>query len=241
MSQLAPFSDAARSVDETNFSYAFMNYYPYGAANALALDLELRGRSNGKLSLDDYMRAMWKVHGKPASQPGLVAKPYTLQDAQDRLGEVSGDKAFAADFFKRHVFGREAPDYASLLKPAGLVVKTRAQGGWTGMAMDRQEATKVAGLVAPGTPAFAAGIEGGDTILSVNGTAFTNLADVLKDRKPGEALQVELRRPTGQVVKTTLTLGEDPSLQAVTIESQGGTLTPEQKAFRDAWLGPKVK
>ena len=241
MSQHAPYSDAARSVDETNFSYSFISYYTYGSALALALDLELRGRSNGKLSLDDYMRAMWKVHGKPSSQPGLVPKPYTLQDAQDRLAEVSGDKKFAADFFARFVTGCEAPDYAALLKPAGVVVRKRSQAGWTGMTMDRQDATKVGGLVAFGTPAFAAGIDGGDTILSVNGKAFTNLPEVLKDRKPGDALEVELKRPSGQVVKTTLTLGEDPALQAATIESTGGTLTPEQKAFRDAWLGPKAK
>jgi predicted metalloprotease with PDZ domain len=241
MSQHAPYSDAARSVDETNFSYSFISYYTYGSALALALDLELRARSDGKLSLDDYMRQMWKLHGKPSSQPGLVPKPYTLQDAQDRLAEVSGDKAFAADFFARFVTGREAPDYAKLLQPAGIVVRKRSDAGWTGLSMDRQDATKVAGLVAFGTPAFAAGIEQGDTILSVGGKAFSNLPEVLKDRKPGETVEIELRRPTGQLVKTTLTLGTDPALQAVTIESTGGTLSPAQKAFRDAWMGPKAK
>ncbi len=90
MSQLAPFTDAARSNDPTNFSYAFVNYYPFGAALALALDLELREWSKGKTTLDDYMRAMWRVHGKPGGpEPGLVANPYTLADARARLAEVS--------------------------------------------------------------------------------------------------------------------------------------------------------
>ena len=124
MSQMAPFTDAARSVDKTNFSTTFISYYTYGSAVALAMDLSLRDRSNGKVSLDDYMRAMWRVHGKPGgAQPGLVAKPYTLQDARDRLAEVAGDKAFADAFFDKYVEGREAIDYAPLLARAGYALR----------------------------------------------------------------------------------------------------------------------
>ena len=234
MSRYAPFSDAARSVDETNSSYSFISYYTYGSALALAMDLELRARSNGKLSLDDYMRAMWKTHGKPGgAQPGLVAKPYTQDDARDRLAEVSGDRSFAQDFFTRYVEGREAPDYAKLLAPAGIVVRKRSAGtAWTGLQMDRQNAATVGSLVPFGTPAFEAGLEEGDVITSIDGVAFTALAAALKDRKPGDKLAIEFRRPSGVVVKSTLTLGEDPALQAATIESTGGTLTPEHEGFQ---------
>jgi predicted metalloprotease with PDZ domain len=243
MSQHAAYADAARSVDETNFSYSFISYYSYGAALALAMDLELRNRSNGNLSLDDYMRAMWQTHGKPGgAQPGLVAKPYTLQDARDRLAEVSGDRKFADAFFTRFVEGREAPDYATLLAPAGIVVRKRNPGAaWSGLQMSREDPARVGSLVAFGTPAFAAGLENGDVITSVDGVAFTTLAAALKNRKPGDAVGVEFRRPSGAVVKSTITLAEDPALQAVTVESSGGTLSPEQKAFRTAWVGSKVK
>jgi predicted metalloprotease with PDZ domain len=243
MSQHAPYSDAARSVDQNNFSYSFISYYTYGAALALAIDLELRGRSNGKVSLDDYMRAMWKAHGKPGgSQPGLVAKPYTLDDAKERLAEVAGDRAFADDFFARFVHGRDIPDYAKLLEPAGIVVRSRTpDAAWTGLQMDRADATRVGSLVAFGTPAFNAGIEAGDVITSIGGTAFTTLAAALKGRKPGEEVAVEFRRPSGETVQSTIALGEDPGLQAATVESTGGTLSPAQKAFREAWMGSKVK
>jgi predicted metalloprotease with PDZ domain len=235
MSQMAPFTDAARSNDPTNFSYAFINYYPYGAALALALDFELRTRSKGQLSLDDYMRAMWRAHGKPGGpQPGLVGKPYTLDDARARLAEVADDRMFADTFFSKYIEGRDVPDYAPLLKSAGVLVRKRSPGqGWTGAQIDASG--KVMQLVAWGTPAFAAGLEQEDVITSVDGKPYQSL----KGRKPGERLALEVRRPTGKVVSLTLTLAEDPSLEAVAVEDAGSTLSSAQKAFRESWLGPK--
>ena len=239
MSQLAPFSDAARSVDPTNFSYSFINYYPYGAALALALDLSLRDRSGGAISLDDYMRAMWRVHGKPGGpQPGLVAKPYTLKDARDRLAEVANDRAFADQFFDKYIEGREVPDFAALLSRAGLVVRKRHEGAaWTGAAIDA--AGKVTALVDWGTPAFAAGLEKDDVVLSIDGQPFT--ADALKGYKPGSTVAIDAKRPTGKILSLRLTFGSDPALEAVTIESTGATATPVQRAFREAWLGSRVR
>jgi predicted metalloprotease with PDZ domain len=157
------------------------------------------------------------------------------------VAEVSGDPAFAADFFTRFVEGREAPDYARLLAPAGIVVRKRNPGAaWTGLQMDREEATRVGSLVAFGTPAFAAGLEQGDVITSFGGVAFTTLPAALKDRKPGEPVAVEFRRPSGEVVTSAITLAEDPAWEAATIESTGATLTPEQKTFREAWVGSKA-
>lgn len=237
MSQMAPFSDAARSVDPTNFSYAFINYYPYGSAIALALDMNLRQRSKGRLSLDDYMRAMWRVHGKPGGPaPGLVARPFTLQDARARLAEVSDDRRFADDFFDRFIEGREVPDYASLLAPAGLLVRKRNPGiGWSGAQIDA--AGRVIELVAWGTPAFDAGLEQGDSITLADGKPY----ETFKGRKPGETIALAIKRPTGKTATLTLTLAEDPALDAVPIETAGGSLTPEQKAFRESWLGAKRK
>jgi len=237
MSEMAPFSDAAVSIDPTNFSYTFINYYPYGAAIALALDLELRERSSGKISLDDFMRAMWKVHGKPGGpQPGLVGKPYTLKDLRDRLAEVSGDRAFADAFFDKFVDGREVPDYAKLLGPAGLTLRKRNPGtGWLGAVIDGSG--KVTALVPWGSPAFAAGLEKDDVITSVDGVAFSS--DALKGRKPGDRVKFDIKRESGRTATLTATLGEDPAFEAVPVESNGGTLTAEQKAFRQAWMGSK--
>src|SRR6185295_1063369 len=102
---------------------------PFGGAIALALDLSLRQRSDSAVTLDDFMRAMWRVHGKPGgAREGYVDRPYTAADAEARLAEVSGDASFARDFFARYIQGREAADYALLLRNAGFVVRKRDAG-----------------------------------------------------------------------------------------------------------------
>jgi predicted metalloprotease with PDZ domain len=245
MSEWAAFSDAARSVDETNQSYTFISYYTYGAAVALALDLGLRDRSNGEITLDDYMRALWRVHGKPGSpQPGLVAKPYTMKDARDRLAEASGDRAFADAFFDKYIEGREVPDFARLFDRAGIILRKRNAGtAWSGLetAMDRGDPRRIGSLVAWGTPAFEAGLEQGDLITSVNGEAFTGgIGQVLATRKPSDKVAIEFKRPTGATATATITLRENPAVEAVPVESASGTLSADQKAFREAWLGARL-
>jgi predicted metalloprotease with PDZ domain len=235
MSQMAPFTDAARANDQTNFGYSFINYYPHGSALALALDLSLRQRSGGKVTLDDYMRAMWRVHGKPAAAPGYVEKPYTLADARARLAEVS-DRTFADDFFSRYVEGREVPDYAKLLAPAGVTVRPRSTEAWTGAAIDASgRVTALRGVMAWGSPAFEAGLEHDDVLISVDGQPFSSA--LLKGKKPGDKVAFEVRHRGGVTGKGTLTFGVDPAQQAVLNESAGKPLTAEQKAFRAAWLG----
>jgi predicted metalloprotease with PDZ domain len=100
---------------------AFLSYYTWGAGLGLALDLSLRARSGGQITLDDYMRALWRTYGKPGiGIDGLVATPYTIDEARRLLGAVAGDATFAREFFRRFIQGHDLPDFASLLAPAGI-------------------------------------------------------------------------------------------------------------------------
>ena len=239
MSRLAPFSDGARFNDPTNFAYSFINYYPYGAAIALALDLSLRERTASKVSLDDYMRAMWRVHGKPPGpHPGYVGKPYSLADARQRLAEIS-DREFANAFFTKYIEGRDVPDYATLLAAAGVAVRKRNPGAaWTGVSIDGSgRIGALLGVVAWGSPAFDAGLEAGDVVVAVDGQPFS--AAAVRNRKPGDTVKLDVRRGASPTRAVTLTFGEDPALQALPVEKTGGTLTAAQKSFREAWLGSK--
>jgi predicted metalloprotease with PDZ domain len=246
MSHMAPFTDAARSVDPTNFSTTFISYYTYGGAVALGLDLSLRDKTNGKVTLDDFMRLMWKTYGKPGGpQPGLVAKPYSLTDVRDRLAEVSGDRAFAEEFYRRYMIGREVVDYARLLQRAGVVLRKRNAGrGWAGNLRAASDApSRIANLLAPGTPAYQAGLEQHDTIVEMDGRAVASiqqLNEAIAAKKPGDRITIAFKR--GSLTGTAnVTVREDPDLEAVLLEDTGATPSAEQKAFRDRWLGSQQR
>jgi len=247
MSRMAPFVDGAEWVDRTDLSTTFISYYTWGAAIAFGLDLSLREMSDGKITLDDYMRALWRLHGKPGGPaPGLVAKPYTLRDARDRLAEVSGSRSFANEFFDNYIEGRSTVDYAQLVEQAGLVLQLRNPGaawmGSFGTNVNAHGAT-ITTLVPPGTPAYVAGLEQDDLIRTIDGEEITSearLQEALKRHKPGDTVKVELVRRSGPATASVL-LAEDPSFEIVTLESTGGTPTDAQKAFRDGWLGTRQK
>lgn len=246
MSHMAPFVDAARAIDRTNFDTTFISYYTYGGAVALGLDLSLRDKSNGKITLDDFMRAMWKAHGKPGGpQPGLVAKPYSLTDLRDRLVEVSGDRTWAEDFYRRYMIGRDVVDYARLLQRAGVVLRKRNPGrGWIGDLRADQQGTRIGSLQAPGTPAYEAGLEQDDQITEVDGTPVTTMqqaSEMVGSHKPGETLALAIKHRNGETASIKIALKEDPALEAVVIEEAGGTPTAAQLAFRQAWLGSQQK
>ena len=242
MSHAAPFADGARSIDRTNLSNTFISYYSYGGAIALALDLTLRERSAGKITLDDFMRAMWRVHGKPGGPaPGLVGRPYSVNDVRDRLADVSGDRAFADDFVARYIRGREVVDYATLLARAGVALVRRNPGrAWLGdVGFD---GTRISTLVPWGSPAFVAGLEQDDVVTAVDGKSVANaqqIQEALAAHKPGDTIALAFNRRSGPAT-AAVTLQEDPALTATLVEATpGGRLRPEEKAFRDAWLGSR--
>ena len=108
MSRLAPFVDAAVSIDRTAWPNLFISYYTYGQAIGLGLDLSLRDRSQGKVTGDAFMNALWAQFGRPGQkEPGKVSSPYTIDGLKESLAKVSGDRGFANDFFAKFIEGRE--------------------------------------------------------------------------------------------------------------------------------------
>jgi len=240
MSRMAPFTDGGRTNDRTNFSISVISYYPLGGAIALAMDLSLRDRTDGRVSLDDFMRAMWRKYGKPGgSREGYVDHPYTIADAEATLGEVSGDHAFAHDFFARYIQGHDVADYARLLSRAGFEVRKRNPGrAWLGdVRLDARSGVRVGNLVAPPWPIYAAGVDEDDELVQVDGRRIANdgdLASALQRHRPGDRVAVSFKDRTGAAKSATITLAEDPHIEVVASEP-----TPAQRAFRDRWLGSK--
>jgi predicted metalloprotease with PDZ domain len=246
MSRLAPFVDGAATSDPTYWANTEYSYYPFGDVIALGLDLTLRARSDSRVTLDDFMRAMWRAHGRPGGPaPGLVGKPYTLADVRARLAEVSGDKGFADDFVRRYIEGTERVDYAPLLLRAGFVLRKQNAGKPTlGLVrLEKKDSVlRVTGPTLTGSPAYNAGLDLDDELISVAGTTMTSPDDLSKaiaDHKPRDEVDLVFKR-RGQEVHAKAQLVEDPNLEIVSVEKTGGTLTNEQKRFRDAWLKSKA-
>ena len=238
MSQMAPFIDGGRAIDRTNWSNTVISYYPFGGALALAMDLSLRDRTDGRVALDDFMRAMWRKYGQPGGgREGYVDRPYTIADAETTLAEVSGDKAFAHDFFSRYIQGHDVADYARLLARAGFTVR-RANGGhaWLGdVRLDFRTGAHVSSLVAPGWPLYAAGIDQDDEIQQLDGQPIKSEGDVsavLARHKPGDSVPIVFVDRSGVAKTVSITLKENPHLEVAPVESP----TSAQQAFRDRWL-----
>lgn len=246
-SRYAVYADAGVAIDATNKINIFNSYYYYGGAIALALDLHLR--SEFKLTLDDFMRQVWLAHG-------ITEKAYTIPDLQNILAKLTGNAAFAGNFFKKYVYGLEKNDYAGLLDKAGLILQRAHPGkAWAGRiaapafrgseGMARGSGSE--GLLVSGTakytPAYKAGLDAGDMITSADGNAIKDLTsfnEVLKDKKPGDQIRVKYKNRAGEH-ETTIILEEDPGYEVISYEKAGKTPSTAQLTIRNNWLSTKVK
>lgn len=247
-SNYSVFADAGVSIDPNNDNNIFTSYYYYGGATGLALDLRLRSEFN--LTLDDYMRTVWLDRGK-------VMKPYTIPDLQSDLAKVTKDPKFAADFFKRYIYGVEKNNYAALLAKAGLLLQ-KAQPGkaWAGPLSitpgrgrsGQARTTGTEGLpiqqsTVIGTPIYKAGLDAGDIILKADGKEVNDakeFTDLIAAKNVGDKIVVNYKNRTGNH-ETTITLEENPYFEVVTFEKAGKELTKDQQAFRSSWLSSKVQ
>ncbi len=241
MSRQAGFVDAATSVDPNNRVNTYLSYYYQGAGIALTLDLQLRQRY--RTSLDKYMQALWQEFGKPQTPAFAPAKPYTLPDLQRVLGTVAKDTAFAGTFFRRYIYGHEAPRFAENLALAGLAVIPNKV---LAAALPRQvEFTEDGRCILSrnttmGSGLYKAGIDRGDEIMTLDGVKITDLATlegVMRRHTPADLVPVRVRSRAGVERTTQVVLTEDTNVQVQPMENvEKMTATQAQKDLRAAWL-----
>lgn len=241
MSQQAPFVDAAASIDPNNRANMFISYYTYGDGIALALDLALRARGR---SLDALMQAMWRRF-RPQTPALAPVRGYTVADIEAALAEVSGDAAFARDFFARYIIGSELPDYATLLARAGFLLRpTAPQGAWIGDVRLTAAGAGAAltGATTIGSPLFEAGLDADDVLTTIAERPVRNADDVarvLGDLRPGQTVAVTWESARSGQKSGRMTLRTNPRVEVVPFEEAGRTPTAEQMAFRRDWLGSR--
>lgn len=227
MSYQAPFVDAARSVDAVNRDNTFISYYSYGSALGLALDLSLREQG---LNLDDYMELVWTTYGK-------VENPYTVNDLHQTLNKFAGT-AFGDNFFDNYVYKSEMPQMQKSFENVGVSLTKNSDQVWFGRSP--REGKLVRNTIID-SPAYNAGLENGDTIISLGDFVLSDTLsfnDALNNFKPNDKVKVAFER-YGTQMETEITFNSNPRYSISVFEANDLVPTETQKANRDAWLSGK--
>lgn len=232
MSQFAPFSDAATSIDPVNFGNTFISYYTYGKVLGLALDLSLRNQGQNR-SLDGFMALMWDHYGKPEI-------PYSVADIESTLAEYAGE-AFAQTFFDHYIYHSEMPDYQALLNSVGISLSLAHPGqAFLGASMEQndQEVT-ISRYPLFGTPAYIANLEAGDKIRTIDDQTVTSVNEaqsIIRKHQPGDTIQMQIER-FGKMMRIPVLLMENPQLQTELI--QAPAITDAASSQQKMWLTGK--
>jgi predicted metalloprotease with PDZ domain len=235
------FYDRSPQMQQTNFANATISYYNKGLLLGMLLDLEIRGRTGGRKSLDDVLRLMYHrfYEAAPASYYGPGCG-YEAKDILEAVNAVVGSDFVS--FFERYVSGTEALAYNSTLALAGLKLRvTTAAGAPPDLGVITDSAATGVRITAlrPGGAADRAGLSRDDLLIAVDelSLATEELASRLRMYPPGAEVPFTVERH-GRRQRITVKL--DPPLATEDSIEQLPGATSEQMDIRNGWLGKAV-
>jgi predicted metalloprotease with PDZ domain len=219
---------------DENAPNSVVSYYQKGSLVALALDLTIRSETNGRKSLDDVMRLLWRRYKDAGADYAGVDEDGVLAAAEEATGLA------LQRVLREWTEGMRDPDFERLLAPLGIVFERRPS-------LDKPHftllgCTIVAGgeakitHVYDGSPAQAVGLSGGDVLIALDGLRVT--ADSIDKRlaryQPGDTIELHaFRRDEMMTFTPRLGMQPPPKFQ----------LMPDPKSPRRAdtlrrqWLG----
>lgn len=234
----APFLDDAPHAQKTNLANTAISYYPKGELIAMVLDLLVRGRSNGKRSLDDVMREMYDEFYLKSSSNSyyLHGRGYQPEDLLRVTAKVAG--VDFEDFFNRCVRNTETLPYDEAFAYVGLhVTKTALKEPFNaGLVLQFDDSrVPVIEYVRNDSPAEVAGLQGGDEIVDLAGKPLkeSSWRATLARYKIGQSIPITVKR-NRRTIKANLVLTEAERFEFKIEERTDATA--EQKAMRAAWL-----
>jgi predicted metalloprotease with PDZ domain len=215
-----------------------VSYYTKGDLVSLALDLEIRHRTEDHHSLDDVMRHLWRNYGKLGrgleehEMPGIVQ------------AETGVD---VSDFFRRYVEGTEEIDFARFLRYAGIKFHPKEpkpepgddeEAGYLGVEFTDDAGRPKIRSVLDGGPARRAGLSPGDEIVALNGArvTFSEFEKSLKRFPAGSTIEVSLFR-RGWLTRLPLVTGKAPPEKYLLTPIE--TPSPLERGIYESWLDAK--
>ncbi len=228
---------------DANAGNAIVSYYAKGSLIALSLDLKLRSETEGRVSLDDVMRASWARYGETGD--GMP------EDGFERLcDEVSG--LDLGDFFDAAVRGTGELPLETLLATHGIALSTRARSGGAdkggvpsegekelpvsiGALLVEKDGAAVFTSVDNGGAAERAGIAPGDQAVALDGVRLTasNLDERLRVCRAGDRMSISVFRGD-ELMTFDIELADAPADTIyLAIDDDAAK---DARARRDAWL-----
>ncbi|KAF7598125.1 MAG: peptidase M61 [Candidatus Dactylopiibacterium carminicum] len=214
---------------DENSPNAIVSYYQKGSLVALGLDLTLRARSEGKKSLDDVMRLLWREYGQTAQGVGEEEMAAIILRATGI--EVRRELA-------RWVDGCEDVPLVRLLRPFGVQLTYKAGARLTGLGLRTRAEGNVVRIanVIEGGSAQVGGLSAGDKLVALNGLRVTagNLDSLLARCQPGESLQfVAFRRDELLQLQVALRAPAQEECMLTPLERPA----PAARKLLKGWLG----
>lgn len=163
--------DPAQMHDKAN---AWISFYTKGEIVGCMLDLEMRRRTNGRVTLDDLMRYLWKNYG----QRGRGLEEDAIENATAKL-----TRSDMSDFFVKYVDGTEPLPYEELFGAAGIEFREVAKDAGKpslGAKFRTNGGRLFVESVRSGSAGTVAGLMANDELIAVNGTRVADEAAVNK-------------------------------------------------------------
>jgi predicted metalloprotease with PDZ domain len=215
---------------DENAPNSVVSYYQKGALVALALDLTIRAATGHRKSLDDVMRALWRQWIDAGADYAGVSEDGILQTAEAVTG------LSLARSLREWTEGTRDPDFAQLLAPFGIRCETRP-------ALDKphfallgiQVHDSAITHVFDQTPAQAAGISGGDTLVALDGLRIgaANLDRLLARYQPGDTVSLHAFR-RDELMRFDVKLARQPPVRhTLTVDAQAAKAAHTARA---RWL-----
>ena len=208
---------------DENTPNAVVSYYTKGALVALVLDLTLRSQTQGRVSLDELMRALWLRHG-------LTVIGVGEDDIRLIAEELSGLNL--KRFFADNVHGTGELPLKKLLAAFGIKLdweKAKSVSLGAKTSCDGNE-LKLA-TVFDGGVAQAAGLSSGDILLAINGLRVTpaSIDKQLTRFQAGDAIQIHAFR-RDELMQFKVHLGQPPA------DTAKLTCASQTNRLRRGWL-----
>ncbi|CAN5352436.1 PDZ domain-containing protein [soil metagenome] len=212
-----------------------VSIYDEGCLMALMTDLMVRRKTNNEKSLDDVMRALYEDFAKKKIG-------YTEHDYISIIENLTNEGV--ADFFIDYVYGTE--DYEPLLADLVSHFGLKLQKSLAEKCCERDYGFKVTEdpgsivlKIAPGSPAFEAGLGKEDEILSVNDMKVENNLEELLIHFHASIVTLKVCTPMKKIKTISLELSHDKYFHEYKLIKAENPSTNQQKFFNE-WMKSAV-